>query len=573
MTTAHPWKLVAPWYRWQRQITEGVAKNPRETRPAFQKFDRPDFVEGFIKDPQHSLRFKEEVDRIFNVQLVAAPIFNGGFFDKKATSFYAPKLNPKDDPKPMRANLVPTGTRKIYLETHRRYYLVVCELHCDMPGFPTASSSEVCQAGFVVRRRVLQVPDSARKPALELLRQIVALEAQVAELDETAPLKPRAAQKRHEKIEKMKADGTFGPKRAEYLQQIATKRQELQQWKDDNGVVTLHEGWVPSPFDKIGQWQLVEETPQDLLEITFPLYPLFADPTVPQHDAKGKTLYFGVIPTSTFETDPRGEARFDERTHYEIRCFVRRHEPQCPRRVDSPDCCGELVWSAPTEAYRLASQSDLQGTSNRPITIQMPDLGELAAQASHLPFGSFSPMRFVQPQSLKPTIADNALKGGAMGAQAVCFFAIPLITIVALFVLNLFLPIIVFLFGLWFLLVLKFCIPPSFQIDAALDAQLTAIPPSVDLDVDLSVSVTSQINEDLRIELSDGISDSVGLEAGKVKDDLDKYTNTPLAELHKSMAAGVKATDPATNGGKPFGPDLLAQLEFEPRVTTEVKVS
>ncbi|WP_224242771.1 hypothetical protein [Hyalangium gracile] len=574
MTTAHPWKLVAPWYRWQRQISEGVATSPRGTRPVFQKFDKPDFVEGFLKDPQRSLRFKEEVDRIFNVQLVAAPLLTGGVFAGKSTSFYAPKLDPHQPAKPQRASLVPTGIRKIFLETHRRYYLVVCELHCDMPGFPTASASEVCQAGFVVRRRVMKVPNAARKEALALLKEIVDLQAQVAELDETAPLKPRAAQKRREKIEKMKADGTFGPERVKVLEQIVAKKKELQKWKDDNGVVTIHEGWVPGPFDKIGQWQLVEETPRELTETTFPLYPLFADPTAPQHDAKGKTLYFGVLPTSTFETDARGEARFDDRMLYEVRCFVRRHDPKCPRKVDAPDCCGELVWSEPTESYRLASQSDLQGTSNRPITIQVPDLGELSAQAASLPFGTFSPMRFSQPQSLKPIISGNALSGGAMGAQAVCFFAIPLITLVALFVLNIFLPILVFMFGLWFLLVFKFCIPPSLQIDAALDAELTAIPPDINLDLELEASVATGLNTKLKVELSTGIANTMGLDAGEVSTQFDGYANTPLAGLHKGMApGGFKDTDPVPRPEKIFGPDLVAQLEFEPRVTVEVKVS
>lgn len=51
-----------------------------------------------------------------------------------------------------------------------------------------------------------------------------------------------------------------------------------------------------------------------------------------------------------------------------------------------------------------------------------------------------------------------------MGGPAICFFSIPLITIIASFVLNLFLPIVVLLFNLWFLLALRFCIPPSFSI-------------------------------------------------------------------------------------------------------------
>ena len=55
---------------------------------------------------------------------------------------------------------------------------------------------------------------------------------------------------------------------------------------------------------------------------------------------------------------------------------------------------------------------------------------------------------------------------------AICSFAIPLITIVATFVFKLFLPILVVLFNLWFLLKLRFCIPPSVELGGDVDAAL-----------------------------------------------------------------------------------------------------
>ena len=53
-------------------------------------------------------------------------------------------------------------TRKLFLNTHKRFYLVVCELHCDAPGLPNAQHSDVLEAGFVVRRRVASVPSPSR---------------------------------------------------------------------------------------------------------------------------------------------------------------------------------------------------------------------------------------------------------------------------------------------------------------------------------------------------------------------------------------------------------------------------
>src|SRR5213075_307178 len=50
--------------------------------------------------------------------------------------------------------LLKTDVRKLYLATHKRFYLVVCELHCDTIGFPNAARTDACEAGFVVRKRV-----------------------------------------------------------------------------------------------------------------------------------------------------------------------------------------------------------------------------------------------------------------------------------------------------------------------------------------------------------------------------------------------------------------------------------
>jgi hypothetical protein len=576
MSEKRPWKLVAPWYHWQRQIAAGVAQGPRDTRPVLQKFDRPDFVDGFLKDPQRSLKFKSAVDQVFAVHLVPAPLLPSGVFKNKSITLFAPKTGPGGTSNPQRASLVPQGTRKLFLDTHRRYYLVVCELHCDAPGFPTTTGDQVCQAGFVVRRRYLNYPPSAQTAALALLKQIVTIEAQIAELDQTAPLRPAAAKQRALMVQKLIADGTFGPKREELDAALADKRAELRKWRDDNGVLTIHEGWAPSPFPNIGNWQVVEDSPDNVTEATFPLFRLHANPDVPGHDAVGKSIYFGVVPTSSLDTDNSGKARFDDRSTYEIRCFVRRHKAECPRTQDVPDCRGEIVWSPPTEIYRLAPQFDLVGTANRPVTIQMPNLAELAAQAANLPFGQFSPVKFVQPQGLNPTLSGMALAGGSMGGQAICFFAIPLITIVAMFVLKIFLPIIVFTFGLWFLLAFKFCIPPSFAVDGGLQAELEATPGGVNVDADFSVTVKGvtstalQINTQLGTELATGIAATEGLPSGSI--DLSGLANSPLISLHERFAASANLPKDVEND-PPVGLDLAAHLEFEPRVTAQVSVS
>jgi hypothetical protein len=377
----------------------------------------------------------------------------------------------------------------------------------------------------------------------------------------------------------MVADGTFGPARAELSDALAAKRAALLAWKDDNGVLTINEGWVPSAFDKIGDWQVVEEEPKDVIEGYFPLYPLFANPDIPDHDANGRTIFFGVLPTSSLDTDAAGHARFDDKTTYEVRCFARRHDPACPRKPSkTPDCCGTVYWSAPSEIYRLAPQFDLDGTANRPVTINMPNLAELAAQVTAKPFGKLSPMKFVQPQALVPSISGTTLSGGSMGQGQICFFAIPLITIVAFFVLQIFLPIVVFLFGLWFLLLLKFCIPPSISIDAGLQAELSAVAPKIDVDLDASFTLSvgppistlmneTQINAALQTAVKSGIAAADHIDAAALagSPSLAGLANSPLRALANGLQA--KAALPADDTGAGLGLDLTGGLEYEVRVT------
>lgn len=586
----HPWRLVAPWWAWKRQAAEGVAKGPRETRPWLQKFDRPDWVDGFLKQPQHSLKFQDDVDRVKKLVAVDAPALGTGAFAGRFSGLFVSKQNGVAK-KSSKVSLQPTNVRKLYLDTHRRFYAVVAELHCDVPGFPSADRSEACQAGFVVRRRWMNVPKGAEKEAQKILSEIGALQAELSELEETAPLRPRAEKRRAAKVKKLVEKGDFAAARAALLGKLALQRDALAKWQDASGVVSVEEGWFPSPYPNIGDWRPVADTPADVTEAWYPLFPLGDNPDIPDHDAQGRTLYFGVVPTSSHDTDAAGRARYDDRTLYEIRCFVRRHREGCARLETTPDCKGEVVWSRPAEPYRLAPPFDLLGTSNRPVTIQMPDLKELAAQAAQLPLGKFSPVKVLQPQALKPNLDGTTVKDGSMGGAAICFFAIPLITIVAFFVLNIFLPIVVFLFGLWFLLAFKFCIPPSLSLSVgadlkaevdALDAQIAAgIEVDATADFNLEVAYSGGVEVKALSSVQAGISGKLGaiyeMETGqpkaKITADLGgTLSPTPLLALG-ATASSIPSLPTTTEPEPAVGLELTAGLEFEPHVSQEVFVS
>jgi hypothetical protein len=172
--------------------------------------------------------------------------------------------------------------------------------------------------------------------------------------------------------------------------------------------------------------------------------------------AQTRSLWFGIVPTFSADTDAAtARPKLDDRSIYRLRCFVRQpREPGCPPK---------LFWSEPTAAYRLASFYDPQGTKNRRVSITMPDFRTLSARAGE-PQGPGGVEIVRPPGSQLKFDPDLGTAGSAstddFGASTSrCTFAIELLMIVAMFLFSLFLPVVVFLFQLWWLLLLRFCFP------------------------------------------------------------------------------------------------------------------
>jgi hypothetical protein len=452
--------LVAPWWHWPSQTGHG-----RTSHPALQKYETSDLVNTFLADPQLRLQFLSDIDEVVAITPASSPLGC-----------------------PIRQ---PTGVRKLYLDTHRRHYLVTCELHCDATGFPPVTRNQVCQAGFVIRRRLFDVPIEERAAARTMLRRLaganqrlasVEAELATARLRQTAAIHTRKLEIRREAAASL----------------VAQHQAAVHDWASGIGLRRRLEGWIPqgidahgcpvdmpacpaagtaapAPLAGVGRWKTVEELPAELAEGWFPLRPLIADPSDPGSDAAGATIFYGLVPTGSADVDQNGTARFDDDNNYEIRCFVRRHKANCPRT--GPQCHCPITWSDPAESYRIAPHFDLQGTANRPVTVQLPDLNKLQSDALTLPLGSTGGVIMKAPQSLMPT--STFPPGGSIGGTEICTFSIPLITIVATFVFKLFLPIVILVFQLWFMLALKFCIPPEVAADAKLEAALAATPPNL----------------------------------------------------------------------------------------------
>lgn len=492
---SHALELVSPWYLWKdvqrRPDTPEENLLGRGSKPTFQKYDNGDMVNAFLKDPEGSLEWDPEDD-------VCSELADSDPKDKKNRILFTRMFK-----RLVTRKVDGAEQRKLFLPNHNRFYLVVCEIHCDIPGFPSAKREDICEAFFVIRRR----------------------------------------------------QGQRG-------------REGFRTW-----------AWVPDLLIKrMGRWVAIPNEKEETrashpIDATNRLYPLIPDPKVKDHAGRGRVIFFGVVPTSSDETTPKGTARFDDKSDYEIRCVVRRHRPDCPKK-DPCVCCGDLFYSEPTDCYRLASHFDLVGTSQRPVNVQLPDLGQIAAQMNPTkgeheedlkliaagekpkkPPRNFAPFGFLatppspddeegpldqlpdmpeapEPDPDKPpppppetediksnlhfntvTVEKLALKdmtlpvkmtfpkkGGAKTDSDNCFLAIPLVMIVALFLLKLIMMIVCFLFGLFFMLMLKICIPfgalPK-EVDAKLkevgdglkdlEGRAKAIPTKIDLKARLKV--------------------------------------------------------------------------------------
>jgi hypothetical protein len=427
----HPLALRTPWYVLERATPLPVpVTDPVARRPAIQKYDTPDFVRQLIADPRRSLKFQPKED------VWSFPVPIGAFGSgKTGRARFATH------------RLVNTPMRKLYQPSHERFYAVVVELFCDQPGLPRPTDLAGVQLRFVLQReRTVIRGDStaARTLARDLAVQLAA---------------PRGSSDPEVPITD-DVDDVLWVERTEGRTLTSTQAEQLASIDP----IRVVEAWT---VDAVGRsrWTEIDDDAPELAagEREMPMWPL---PPRADDCTAGQTrsLWFGMVPTLSGELDHTGAPMLDDRSIYRIRCFARQPPPPghelCPPR---------LYFSDPTAAYRLASFYDPQGTKNRRVTITMPDFRTLAARAGEKqgpggvevvrPPGSqlmFDPDNG-QAEPKRGPPPNREFDFGSDTSR--CTFALELLMIVAMFLFSLFLPIVVFLFQLWWLLLLRFCFP------------------------------------------------------------------------------------------------------------------
>ena len=159
-------------------------------------------------------------------------------------------------------------------------------------------------------------------------------------------------------------------------------------------------------------------------------------------------LIAAMAPQTAKVLAPQGRYQDSSRL-YTLRIFLR-------IKPENPACPMQLVWSQPSEPFRIAAWYESGGRPHPPIVL--PDPSNLRNLAK--PNASFAVpaglMNAMQGSSLSGMMKGGG-GGGGITIDWICGFSIPLITICAFFVLNIFFSLLAIIF--FWLPFFKICIP------------------------------------------------------------------------------------------------------------------
>ena len=146
---------------------------------------------------------------------------------------------------------------------------------------------------------------------------------------------------------------------------------------------------------------------------------------------------------------PQGRFQDDTRM-YRLRVFFR-------IKPENPDCPTKLVWSEYSEPFRIAAWHESSQRAHPPIPLPDPARAIKSAKpncAFHVPANLMNAM---QGTTMKGLMAGGGGTSSGLNLDWICGFNIPLITICAFFVLNIFLILLNIVF--FWLPFIKICIP------------------------------------------------------------------------------------------------------------------
>jgi hypothetical protein len=160
-----------------------------------------------------------------------------------------------------------------------------------------------------------------------------------------------------------------------------------------------------------------------------------------------------LVQRSSLTATPEG--RFQDAARlYRLRLF-------CRVQSENPGCPPQLVWSDFSDPFRIAAWHENGGRVVAPVPLPDPTSPGVLQSMKNKPNASFAVpaglMNAMQGATLSGLSAGSAGAGGGITLNWICGFSIPLITICAFFVLNIFLTLLNIVF--FWLPFIKICIP------------------------------------------------------------------------------------------------------------------
>lgn len=158
------------------------------------------------------------------------------------------------------------------------------------------------------------------------------------------------------------------------------------------------------------------------------------------------------------------EGRFEDSDRtYQVRAFIRLHQ--------SAPCPPQIIWSIPSPAFAIAPW--YANSDSAPVKVALPDITDFQTLKNLKPSVAFavpaSLFNFLKKQDPDPTKilkdgpkANSNSDSSGLDIAWICSFNIPIITLCAYIVLNLFLSLFNIIF--WWIFMIKICIPvPKFK--------------------------------------------------------------------------------------------------------------
>lgn len=145
-----------------------------------------------------------------------------------------------------------------------------------------------------------------------------------------------------------------------------------------------------------------------------------------------------------------GEGRFDDaRARFVARCFLR----LAPER---PDCPPEIVWSGPTGVFRVKAWHE--GSDQPPVQVELPRPDRLRGLRPDVAFKVPPELqRLLDRLNLQGLLDGDVRPRGGIAFGMICGFSIPIVTLCAFIILQIFLVLLNIVF--FWLPFVRICLP------------------------------------------------------------------------------------------------------------------